>query len=192
MLASLRNMRASEAPQDQTTLGLAEAFTSAARGEPEDTLRHARAVLAHAPAVGMGHGDLIWVWPLAVRAAHELGDATATQELVALLDSYQPGHVARILRAERDLARARLAGHDGDEAAAAAFASAIAGLREHGTPYHLAHGLLDQAGYQLSRGNADAAAKAIDEARAIGHRLRCQPVLDRADALQPAQPQIRA
>ena len=39
-----------------------------------------------------------------------------------------------MLRAERDLARARLAAEDGDETAPAAFASAIAGLRDRGTP----------------------------------------------------------
>ena len=33
---------------------------------------------------------------------------------------------------------------------------------------------------------SDAAAQAIDAARAIGGRLRCQPLLDRADALKHA------
>jgi tetratricopeptide (TPR) repeat protein len=192
VLAGVRDMRTSEAPQDQTSLGLAEAFTAAARGQPEDALRHARAALAQAPAVGISHGEVVWSWSLAARAAHELSDAATTQELLALVDSYQPGHIVPLLRAERDLARARLAGHDGDETAPAAFAAAIAGLREHGTPYHLAHGLLDQAEYQISRGDVGAAAAAIDEARAIGGRLRCPPLLARADALQPAESQIRA
>ena len=89
-----------------------------------------------------------------------------------------------MLRAERDLARARLAASDGDEAAAAAFAAAITGLREQSTPYHLAHGLLDHAGYLTRHGDADAAALAIGEARDIGRRLRCQPLLDRADDIE--------
>ena len=123
--------------------------------------------------------------------------------MLALLDTYQPGHIVPLLRAERDLARARHAARDGDEAAPAAFAAAISGLREQGTPYHLAHGLLDHARYLASRGDGDAAAEAVDEARAIGHRLRCQPLLDRADATgrrgatgrratEQAQHQIRA
>ena len=192
VLAGVQDMRTSEAPQDQTTLGLTEAFTAAARGQPEDALRRARAVLTHAAALGISHGELVWSWSLAVRSAHELSDAAATQELLALLDSYQPGHVVPLLRAERDLARARLAASDDDPAAPAAFAGAIANLREHGTPYHLAHGLLDHAQYLLSRGDADAAAQAMDEARAIGRRLRCQPLLDRADAIGQAQHRIRA
>jgi signal transduction histidine kinase len=40
--------------------------------------------------------------------------------------------------------------------------------------------LLDYAEYLSLYGDADAAALAIDEARGIGHRLRCQPLLDRA------------
>jgi class 3 adenylate cyclase len=36
-----------------------------------------------------------------------IGDAAVIQELLALLDSYQPGHVVPLLRAERDLARAQ-------------------------------------------------------------------------------------
>jgi class 3 adenylate cyclase/predicted ATPase len=192
VLAGLRDVSTSEAPQDQTTLGLAEAFTAAADGRPADALRHASAVLAHAAVLGISHGEIVWAWSLAARAAHELSDAAAIRRLLALLDSYQPGHVAPLLRAERDLARARLAGHDGDGDAGAAFTSAIASLRAYGTPFHLAHGLLDHARYLRSRGDGDAAAQAIDEARAIGGRLRCPPLLDRADTLQPTQHQTRA
>jgi class 3 adenylate cyclase/predicted ATPase len=186
VLAGLRDLFASEAPQDLALLGLAEAFTASARGEPAEALQHARAALAQAPAIGIGTGELVWAWSLAVRTAHQLNDDAATGELLALLDSYQPGHVVPLLRAERDLARARLADHAGDEAAPAAFASAITSLREHGTPYHLGHALLDHAQHHMQHGDAQAAAQAIDEARIIASRLRCQPLLDRADTLQPA------
>lgn len=109
-----------------------------------------------------------------------------------MLDSYQPGHVAVMLRAERDLARARLADSDGDQAAASAFAAAITGLREHSTPYHLAHGLLDHAEYLTRQGDAEAAALTIEEARTIGNSLRCRPLLDRADSMEDARTRIRA
>jgi hypothetical protein len=62
---------------------------------------------------------------------------------------------------------------------------AIAGLREQSTPYHLAHGLLDHAEHLLAAGDAEAAAAAIEEARDLAGRLRCQPLLDRTDALTP-------
>jgi tetratricopeptide (TPR) repeat protein len=191
-LASLQDLRESESPQDQTTLSLAEAFTAAARGELVEALRRARATLAHAPALGISHGELVWAWSLAARAAHELNDPATTRGLLDLLDSYQPGHIVPLLRAERDLARARLAARAGHEGADGAFTSAMVGLREYGTPYHLAHGLLDHAQYHIQHGDGPGAAQAIDEARAIGRRLRCQPLLARADVVEHAQHQIRA
>ncbi len=139
-------------------------------------------------ALGISSGNMRWAWPLAARSAHELRDTAAIAELLAVLDAYKPGHLAPILRGERHLARARQAVGDGDQPAAAAFAAAVAGLRENSTPYHLAHGLLGHAGYLARHGHPDAAALAVDEARAITSHLRCQPLLDRADALDRAQP----
>ena len=182
--------RASEEAQHQASISYLEALTAAARGQLEDALHHARRALAHVDAVGIG--GLAGDWALAARAAFEVRDIAAARELLALLDSQQSGRAVPLLRAERDLARARLAGHDGDPAAGAAFAAAISTLRELGQPYHLAHGLLDHAQYLMRQDDAEAAAIAIQEARDIGQRLRCQPLLDRADAIERAKPRIRA
>jgi hypothetical protein len=191
ILAALQDLRASEDPQDKTMISLVEAFTAAARGQPRHALRHARAALDHADALGIGHDCLRWAWPLAARSAHELDDTAATVELLALLDGYKPGRLAPMQRAERDLARTRLAARDGDQAAAASFAAAITGLREQSTPYHLAHGLLDHAQFVLRLHDAQAAEAAIGEARDIARNLRCQPLLGRAahitSAKSPAQ-----
>ena len=192
MLAGLQDRRASEDPQDQAAISLIEAFTADALGQPQDALRHARDSLAHADVLGISHEALRWAWPLAVRATYDLRDTAATRELLGLLDGYQPGHLAPMLRAERDLARARLAAGDGELAAAPSFAAAITGLRELSTPYHLAHGLLDQAEYLVHTGDSEAAAAVVDEARDIAGRLRCQPLLDRAEAIERAKPRIRA
>jgi hypothetical protein len=131
------------------------------------------------------------VWPLAARCAYGLRDAAATRELLALLDSHPPGQLAPMLRAERDLVRSRLAARDGDPDAGTAFAAAVTGLRERSTPYHLAHGLLDHAEYLAQVGDTDASALAIAEARSIGDRLRCQPLLDRADAHDHLTPGLK-
>ena len=191
MLGALRDLQASEDPQDKALISIAEAFTAAARHQPGNALRHARDTLSHVGALGITHEFLCWAWPLAARAAHDLGDTATLGELLTLLDSYQPGHLVPMLRAERDLARARLADHAGDPAVTASFATAIATLREHSTPYHLAHGLLDHAQHLSRRGDADAAAAAADEARGIARRLRCQPLLDRAEAISTEPGLIR-
>ncbi len=191
MLAGLQDRRSSEDPQDQAAISLIEAFIADARGQPQDALRHARDTLTHADVLGISHEALRWAWPLAARATYDLRDTAATRELLSLIDGYQPGHLAPMLRAERDLARARLAPGDGELAAAPSFASAITGLRELSTPYHLAHGLLDQAEYLVHTGDSEAAAAVVDEARDIAGRLRCQPLLDRAEAIERAKPRIR-
>ncbi len=191
-LADLTDLRASEDPQDQAIIAIAEAFTAAALRQPAAALRHARAVLSHAAAVGISQENLRWAWPQAARAAHDLGDHAAMTELLAMLDRYQPGQLAPMQRAERDLASARLAAAESGADAAAAFDAAITGLRQHSTPYHLAHGLLDYAEYLVSVGDDDAAAAAaaaaaaVSEARGIARQLGCQPLLDRADAAQSA------
>jgi adenylate/guanylate cyclase family protein len=164
----------------------------AERAQPRPALGHVRAALAHAGTLGISHECLRWAWPLAARAAHDLGDTAATGELLVLLDGYQPGYLAPMLRAERDLARARLAAADDGPDAAAAFAAAITSLREQSTPYHLAHGLLDHAVYLQGTDEDEAAAAAIDEAAGVGERLRCQPLLDRVETIQPARSRTAA
>jgi hypothetical protein len=138
----------------------------------------------------MGAETLRWAWPLAARAAQDLGDVEATAELQAVLDGYRPGQLAPMMRAERDLVRARRTAAEDGPAAAAAFAAAIAGLRQHSTPYHLAHGLLDYAQFLGQLGQADAADAAADEACCIAERLRCRPLLDRAAELSHAERRI--
>jgi streptomycin 6-kinase len=83
-------------------------------------------------------------------------------------------------RAERDLARTRLAASDSDPAATTILAAAISGLRELSTPYHLAHGLLDYAQHLTRTHNTEAAEAIVGEACHIARNLRCQPLLDRA------------
>jgi hypothetical protein len=192
ILGALQDLRASEDPQDKALVSTVEAFTAAIRGQPQDALRQARAALDQAGALGISHEALHWAWPLAARSAHDLDDASATSELIALLDAYKPGRITPMQRAERDLARARLAARDGDPAAAASFAAAITGLRELSTPYHLAHGLLDYAQHLAGLDDADAAQAATGEARDIARNLRCQPLLDRAANITPAKSPAQA
>ena len=123
-------------------------------------------------------------WPLATRIALDQHDDVALDELLAMLPVGLPGLVPPVLRAERLLVLARGARAAADEPErGAAFAGAIAAMREISPPHLLAHGLLDHAEYLAAHGDPAGAAAAVDEAREIGERLGCRPVLDRADAL---------
>jgi HEAT repeat protein len=96
-----------------------------------------------------------------------------------------------MLRAERGLVRARLADDRDDPDTAAFFTAAVADLREHSTPYHLAYGLLDHAEWLTRSGDGPARLAAV-EAREIGHQLRCQPLVDQAADQTPATGRSRA
>jgi tetratricopeptide (TPR) repeat protein len=192
MLAQLPDLRVSESPLDKALVSLVEAFTAAARGRPQEVLRLARSSLAYADELGISSEYMRWAWPLAARSAHDLQDTAATGELIALFDACQPGQLAPMQRAERDLVRARLAAADGDPVAATAFADAVGGLREMTTPYHLAHGLLDHAQFLMRLHDAQAAEAAIGEARDIARSLRCQSLLDRAADITSAKSPVQA
>ncbi len=75
--------------------------------------------------------------------------------------------------------------------AAAEMTSLAISVRELSTPCHLAHGLLDYAQYLTRTRDAEGAAAAIKEARAIAGRLRCQPLLDRAADIAPAKSAVQ-
>ncbi len=123
MLADLRDLRGNEDAQTKAEISLAEAFIAAARHQPDEALRHAQDVVALRDTLGISHECVRWAWPLAARTAHELGDVVTTGDLLALLDSYQPGYLAPALQAERDLTGARLAGRDDGQDADVAFAA---------------------------------------------------------------------
>jgi class 3 adenylate cyclase/tetratricopeptide (TPR) repeat protein len=185
LLAGLRYLRSSEDSQDRVFMAAVDAFAADAGGAAQDALRLARSSVDRSGPLGIGFGVISWAWPLATRVAHELGDAVAVGELLAQLDALPPGHVPARLRAEQNLARARLAAAGGASAGGQAMAAAVADVRAHGTPYHLAHALLDHARCLLAEGDTGAAEAAIDEARTIAGRLGCRPLLDRAGAIGP-------
>ncbi len=207
MLSAAPDARARDELQSQALIALVDVFIAAAKRQPETTLRRARATLALVGALSVDHEASRWAWSVAARTAWQLNDTSATRDLLAMLDVLQPGQLPPMMRAERDLARARLATDngpsdngagdkkEGDNGAGdkregdngAGFAAAITSLRELSTPYHLAHGLLDYAGVLMRRGEAEAAGAATEEATAIAVKLRCQPLLGRAADLAPGE-----
>jgi hypothetical protein len=172
-------------------VGIASACVADAEGRSAEALRLARAVLGNAEALGIGSEGARWAWPLAARAAHQLDDRAALSELLTLLDACQPGEIAGVLSAERDLVRARLATGESDPHVTVTFVAAIEALRATSTPFHLAHGLLDYAEHLETVGDGAAAELATAESRDIAQRLGCLPLVDRADRLRGA-PRVTA
>ncbi|MDT4943248.1 MAG: hypothetical protein QOJ34_3337 [Pseudonocardiales bacterium] len=184
--SGLTDLAVTEDAQDRTGLRLQNALIASGEGRLADALRLCRQVVDDLQVLGIG-GDLArWGWPLASRVADELGDTAEVERLLAMLERYQPGELPPLLHAERELARARLAGRTDDPSAGEQFTAAVASLRNHGTPYHYALGLLDYVEYLSSTGRSDGTGSLIDEARQIGERLGAEPVVRRATAIASA------
>jgi hypothetical protein len=111
-----------------------------------------------------------------------LGDHDEVDRLLDWLEAHPPGHIPVVLRAERLRVRARLLSSRVDPAADDAFAAATKALRDLGSPYHLAVGLVDHAQHREAVGEAGGA-ELLAEAVQIAQRLRAQPLLQRASLL---------
>ncbi|MGH9303853.1 MAG: hypothetical protein ACRDZ5_05490, partial [Acidimicrobiales bacterium] len=166
-------------------VALVAAYAAEVGGDHTEALEQARSVLSQAPLIGMRHECICWAWPLAARAARRLGDRPAITELVGLLESHPRGHLLPVLQAELGLVKALIASDDADQRAGETFTEALRALRAARSPYRLAQGLIDHAVHLTRAGDTEAATSALDEARAIGERLRCVPLLERAASLAP-------
>ncbi|MDQ6848927.1 MAG: hypothetical protein M3070_02860, partial [Actinomycetota bacterium] len=186
MAAELPDLRASDNIQDIATLVGIDATLATAEGRPRDALQALTSMFAPGSTPDLGLEHVFWAWPIAARAALEIGDHAEARRLVALLDDRPVGHLPALLRANLALARARLAAvnhestvdDDPSEDVDRMFAHAITALRAAGSPYHLAHGLLDHATHLRTHGRDDTAAR--DEAATIGQRLHAVEITRRA------------
>ncbi|MGZ4483893.1 MAG: ATP-binding protein [Nocardioidaceae bacterium] len=178
---------ATEDPQDRAWAAALDAFLADADNRPQDALNHAREVLTQVDTVGIRHECIRWIWPLAARLASALGNTVVLEELLALLDGRPVGHLPPLLRAERDVARAKLLALEGSPDARARFAEAVAELRTVGNPYHLACGLIDYAALLVGSGRATEAAPLVTEAQEIADRLGCEPLRQRLTAAAQRQ-----
>ncbi|MGH8862406.1 MAG: hypothetical protein ACRDVG_14455, partial [Jatrophihabitantaceae bacterium] len=179
-IVAVADFDTSEDAQDRAYSALIRASIAAAAGRPAEVMRHGRTVLALIDAIGIRHEVAIWAWTLTARAAHDLRDLDAVDTLLTELDAHPVGQLPPMLRAERDLVRARVAGANGSPDVPAAYAAAVTALRRVGSPYHLAHGLLDHAEYLTRTGEHVAASTLATEAREIAERLGARPLLERA------------
>jgi len=170
--------RGSDLPQTRASVGFLEALAAYARGEREEALAVALEVLELRQQIGIGHESQRWGWPLAARIARSLGDASSVRRLLEVLDPYPAGHLPPVLRAERQLVAALREADDGDPAALAAVAEAVAALRRLRNPYQLAHALVDQ-GELLAAAHDPGADAAFEEALDIATTLRSGVLLER-------------
>ena len=185
-MAALPRLRASEDPQDRAQCEALDALIAAAQGDAAGTLAHAREVLAVVSAIGV-RSEFVAAELVAGRPGRPDPRRQRRGRGAARHTRAHPvGHLTALLRAERDLARARRAGDTGDPAAEESLGRAVAALRRFASPYHLAQALLDQAEFLAATGEPDRAEDAVTEARALAAALSAAPVVDRADQISRA------
>jgi hypothetical protein len=182
ILARFEMLPNSDDPEDQSALAIGEAMTAAAEHDPDAALEHSLRALSFVGALGVSHEALRWGWPVATRIALDRDDADTIDSLLVMLPVELPRLVPPMLRAERLLVLARRAAAEGSDDAGATFESAVTAMREMSPPHLLAQGLLDHAEFLAAHADPAGAAAAADEARAIGERLGCRPVVARAEA----------
>ena len=195
LLSNMQQSPDSEDPQELATMASARSAVSVHEGKPAEALNHARHAIGHSHTIGPGSDSVRWAWPIAAEAALALGDEAEVNRLLGWLDNYPSGHIAPVLRAERQRIRARLLARENDPAATEAFATSTQAFRELGSPYHLAVGLLDHADYLAAAGDARPARQLAAEADRIASGLGAMPLSDRAachtskgDSRQQLQP----
>jgi hypothetical protein len=172
-----------EDPQDRAATATALAAATYFKGDFTEALRHAQRGLDEGHILNMRNDAVRWAWPIAADAALALGDESTVEQLIAQVDNYPVGHVASVLRVERQRVWARLLALRDDPEAGPAFHTATQALRQFGSPYHLAVGLLDQAEYLSGRGDDAAVAELAAEADALASRLAALPLRERAHRL---------
>jgi hypothetical protein len=101
-----------------------------------------------------------------------------------MLADHPRGHLPPVLRSECTLAAARFAARE--SGSPDAIAAAVVEQRATGSPYHLAHGLLDLAEAQQRAGRPDEARAAVAEAAEIARGLGAGPLLERCVGLGAA------
>jgi class 3 adenylate cyclase/tetratricopeptide (TPR) repeat protein len=181
-LAAVERIADSQDPQDQATVALARAVDAMTHGDAAATVRHARTTMNLSEALSVGAEPIRWAWPLAADAALTLGDHAEVQRLLDWLAEHPRGHIPPLLRAEHARITAKLLAAHHDPAADDAYQESIKALRDLGSPYHLAIGLLDFADHLSTAGDPERARLCATEAGEIAERLGAQPLLRRAES----------
>lgn len=153
-----RELRTSEDVQDIALLRWYDVVSAISADDLAATAEPLRAMFAPDEQLDLTNETVTWCWPIAVRRAIVLGDYAEADRLLAHLRGLPQGSVPPLLRACRLAGEAMLAAARGEDPdrVARTFADATELLHAAGSPYHLAHVLLDRADHAEATGSAAA------------------------------------
>ena len=125
----------------------------------------------------------------ALEAAFALGDLSRTEELLAEIETLQPGEVTPFLRGHGARFRALLDSRRvRDDVVEGNFLTAEAVFEESSMAFYAAVTRLEHAEWLLAQGRPTEAEPLLDEARQTFERLEARPWLERLDAAAASSP----
>ena len=167
------------------------ALIARARGRPAEALEAARQSLSYLEDAGPGAEQTKEGFVVGIEAAFDLGDLTAVEELLGLIEAVPRGKQPQFLQAHDMRFRARLADARGETTDVESLFKGAAGLfREIAVPFYMAVTLLEHGEWLAQAGRSDEASPLLDEAREVFERLRAKPWLERLGQTSGAQRQL--
>jgi class 3 adenylate cyclase/tetratricopeptide (TPR) repeat protein len=160
-----------------------------AQGKPAEALAEAEQGFSHREELSITSMRVKLCLVEALEAAFALGDLTRAEELLANIETLQPGEMTPLLRGHGARFRALLDSRQGrDDAVDGNFLTAEAVFRESSIAFYLAATQLEHAEWLLAQSRTAAAEPLLDEARETFERLGARPWLERLDAACASRP----
>jgi tetratricopeptide (TPR) repeat protein len=185
LLAAHEWLRDAQQPELAAGFAAAEAGLLRAQGRPADALGAAERGLAHRSELGIASRKMKLALVEALEAALELDDLATAEELLAILDELQPGHLTPVLAGERARFHARIAARRGvTDSVDRDFRTAARTFGEHSLVFRHAVTLLEHGEWLVERERASDARTLLDQARETLEQLGAKPWLERLDAIE--------
>jgi predicted ATPase len=170
--------------QNRAAAAAVRSTIDVAMGRYREALELAKAGLTLRENLSINHTASRLCWVNAVDAALGAGDTGQAAELLGIIESLPPGHVAQFLRAQLPRFQARMQAARGDtEGVEAAFKSSAGMFREMKRPFDVAVVQLEHLEWLVAQGRAEepAARDLTADARDTFTRLGARPWLERLD-----------
>ena len=184
---------AREAEQADTAAAFAsvEARLLRAQGRPVEALAAAERGLILRSDLGITNSYVKRCLVEALESALDLDDLAKAADLLAGIETLQPGELTPSLRAHGHRFRARVDARRDQEEVDQDFRTAESIFREHGLVFHLAVTQLEHAEWLATNGRAENAHPLIAEARDTFQQLQALPWLERLEAAAGGLPAVQ-
>ena len=191
LLRERESARESEQADTAAAFASVEARLLRAQDRPVEALAAAERGLAHRSELGITNSYVKRCLVEALEAALDLDDLPKAAELLAGIETLQPGELTPSVRAHGHRFRARLDARRDGEQVDDDFRTAETIFREHDLVFHRAVTQLEHAEWLAAKGRSEDARPLLAEARDTFQQLQALPWLDRLEAAAGGLPAVQ-